>query len=338
MSVPILEQRPTHRALPLLKSEVSRLTHRRFARVLALILLGGVVLISGLVFMTHGKGGTSEEQLRQNQAEQEQSWLECAQTAPNPDRAERFCGPEPMGQPLENFDWQGDQRYKAYELLPVGIIGAAIAAAGVAFLIGASCGGAEWSSRSMTLQLLFEPRRLRLLTIKWLSLILCTTVLATLAMALTLALGALTASARGTWSSQFALVDELKDDFASTLLFMGVRGLVLVAAAATVGYAVAMLVRNTGASLGVAFVYFVVIENGVRFALLRYGSEPFMLSTNAVAFLFPGGAEVPGRKTEPSGEFAVVQLTNLRALLTMLVYTLLLSVPAALSFTRRDVS
>jgi hypothetical protein len=339
MSIPVLERRPTHHALPLLRSEISRLTHRRFARVMALILLGGIVAISVIVFFTHSKQlGSSQQDMLDAQAEEQRWWLDCAEGAADPDRVERRCGREPATQPLERFNYSTDDRYKAYELLPVALIGSAIASAGVAFLIGASSGGAEWSSRSMTLQLLFEPRRLRLLTVKWLGLVITTAVLAVVAMATAVGFSALTAELRGTWDPQFAPVEVLGDDLWSTVTVMGLRGLVLVAAAGTIGYAIAMLVRNTGASLGVAFVYFVVLENGIRFAFMRHGSEPFMLSTNAVAFLFPGGLEVPGKVTEPYGEWTDVQLTNLRSFITLMVYTAVLSLPAAWSFTRRDVS
>ena len=338
MTLPVLGRRPTHRAFPLLRSEVSRLTHRRFARFMALILLGGVVIISVIVFMVSGTGGASREQLLENQAESQQMWLDCSQNLADPDRVRRFCGDEPNTQPLESFDWQGDRRYKAYEGLPVALIGASIAAAGVAFLIGASFGGAEWSSRSMTLQLLFEPRRLRLLTVKWLALLLCTAVLALLTMALALAFGAITASMRGTWSDEFALDREFRDAFESTMVMMGLRGLILVAFAATIGYAIAMLVRNTSASLGVAFVYFVVLENGIRFALMKYGTEPFMRITNAVSFLFPGGLEVPGRDPGGFAEVPMVTITNMRAFWTLLTYVAVLSVPTAWFFTRRDIS
>ena len=338
MSLPTLDRRPTHHAVPLLRSEISRLTHRRLVRVMALLLLGGIVVISTIVFFVHSKQLDTQEQLESNRAEQQGYWLECVDSAPNPDRAERFCGREPATQPLRRFDWGDDPRYKAYESLPIALIGAAIASAGVAFLIGASSGGAEWSSRSMTLQLLFEPRRLRLLALKWTGLVLSTTVLAAVAMATAVVLGAITAQLRGTWDQRFALVDDLRDQLSQTMLLMGLRGLVLVAVAATIGYAIAMLVRNTGASLGVAFVYFVVLENGVRFAMMRYGSEPYMLSTNAVAFLFPGGLEVPGEETGPYNESATVDLTNLRAFMTLMAYTALLCAPATWSFTRRDVS
>jgi len=190
----------------------------------------------------------------------------------------------------------------------------------------------------MTLQLLFEPRRLRLLAVKWVGLVLSTTVLAAVAMTVAVGIGVITANLRGTWDQRFAPVDELRNELAQTMLLMGLRGLVLVAAAATIGYAIAMLVRNTGASLGVAFVYFVVLENGIRFAMMRYGSEPYMLSTNAVAFLFPGGLEVPGEQTGPYNESTTVDLTNLRSFITLMVYTAALSLPAAWSFSRRDVS
>jgi hypothetical protein len=175
------------------------------------------------------------------------------------------------------------------------------------------------------------------LTVKWFGLVLCTALLAIVAMAITVGFGALTAQLRGTWDQQFAPVDELRDHLGQTMALMGLRGLVLVAAAATIGYAIAMLVRNTGASLGAAFVYFVVVENGIRFVFMRHGSEPFMLSTNAVAFLFPGGLEVPGNAVGPYSEPTSVDLTNLRSFVTLMAYTALLSLPAAWSFTRRDV-
>ena len=56
-----------------------------------------------------------------------------------------------------------------------------------------------------------------------------------------------------------------------------------------------------------------------------------------MASIFPGGLDVPGAQNR-RGEFVNVELTNLRATATMLFYTALISIPAAWSFTRRDVS
>src|SRR6185503_15438382 len=93
MTVPTLEVRPTHKALPLLRSEISRITHRRLYRVLGLLFIAAITVISLIVFFAHDN------------------------------------------------EVGGNHPYKAYEAIPVGLIGTAIAAAGVAFLVGASSGG-----------------------------------------------------------------------------------------------------------------------------------------------------------------------------------------------------
>ncbi len=305
---------------------------------MALILLGGISLISVIAFFTHNNDVVEDtDLLLKRQAKAQQMWTLCVENVPA-DAPEGACGTEPDRATLESFA-RIDERYKGYEGLAIAVIGVGIAAAGVAFFMGASSGGAEWSSRSMTLQLLFEPRRLRLLTIKWLALVI---------------------SARSSGPGcprrrpqprrhhsvrprhlgpAFAPVPQLENSFGSELALMGGRALILVVIAATIGYAIAMLVRNTGASLGVAFVYFVVIENVVRFALMKYGTEPFMFSDNAVAYIFPGGIPVPGKREagELSFQSEIVQLTNLRSFITLTVYTALLALPAAWSFTRRDV-
>lgn len=342
MSIPTLEQRPTHKVVPLLASEISRITHRRLFRVLAVLLLAGIAVISTIVFFVSSNSrGWSEDRMLEQQATEQAYWEECAASLPDGRNPQRRCGSTPIDQPLEQFNYGGDNRYLAYRNLPIVLLGVTIAAAAVGFLMGASSGGAEWSSRSMTLQLLFEPRRLRLLAVKWLGLIISITVLAVLSMVLALAFGAVTASARGSWDSKFLDLPDTDGSFTQILTLMGLRGLALIAIASTIGYAIAMLVRNTGASLGVAFVYFVVVENVVRFALLKYGVQPFLVAENSVAFMVPGGIPVLGRVEEGQQLFqdeSFFQLTNTRAAVTLLGYTVLLSVPAAWSFTRRDVS
>lgn len=341
MSIPTLERRPTHKAIPLLRSEISRITHRRLFRALAVILLGGIAIVSVIALLAYsGEQGWSEDRILQEQATAQGFWDECAAGLPDGSDPERRCGPAPTEQRLNNFNYGGDDRYHAYELLPIVLLGVSIAAAGVAFLMGASAGGAEWSSRSMTLQLLYEPRRLRLLVCKWLGL--CTTMVALTiaAMLMAVGLGAATASMRGTWDDRYGDLDIIEDHFTQTLILMGLRGLALVVIAATIGYAIAMLVRNTGASLGVAFVYFVVVENVVRFALLKYGAQPYLFAENSVGLIVPGGVPVIERIQEGQRfyeEEVTMQLTNLRAIVTLTAYTALLSIAGAWSFTRRDV-
>jgi hypothetical protein len=103
-----------------------------------------------------------------------------------------------------------------------------------------------------------------------------------------------------------------------------------------------MLVRNTGAALGVAFVYFAVVENAVRIvaALLKLFPEPYLLTTNGISFISKTGLDVPNGDpdvTTGSGLPLALHLSHVRSLLTLVVYLLLICIPAVWSFTRRDV-
>ena len=62
-----------------------------------------------------------------------------------------------------------------------------------------------------------------------------------------------------------------------------------------------------------------------------------MLTTNSATAIIPGGVDIPGAEL-PSGGNENVHVSNLRAMVTLLVYAVVLSIPAAWSFTRRDVS
>lgn len=353
---------PPNRVLPQLRSEVSRLSHRRLFRVLALILLAGIALVSAVAFVSHDQNldvpaeaqAAYESELRRwdrQFADIQQGWEQCLTQVPEGQSGESYCGPEPdFERDKPRLEWfYDDPRYRAVDNLPAVVVAVTMAAAMLAFILGASSGGAEWSSRSMTLQLLWEPRRLRLLSLKWAALALVTTATTVVALAFGLALGAVTTSLRGTWEGTDAGLSmdggEAVGDFWPQLVLTAGRGALLVVLAASFAYAIAMLVRNTGAALGTAFVYFAVVENAIRLALFRFGSEPWMLSTNALAFIVPGGVEVPGRQPsvseiDPELDYlatVMVEVTNGRALLTLLAYLVVLAVPAALSFSRRDV-
>ncbi|MEO8106833.1 MAG: hypothetical protein ABI720_05895, partial [Actinomycetes bacterium] len=79
MSIPTLEQRPTHKVVPLLASEISRITHRRLFRVLAVLLLAGIAVISTIVFFVSSNSrGWSEDRMLEQQATEQAYWEECA--------------------------------------------------------------------------------------------------------------------------------------------------------------------------------------------------------------------------------------------------------------------
>lgn len=351
---------PANRVLPHLRSELSRLLHRRLYLVLSLVLMAGIVLASATAFAKSSKDAEMpaearaqyERELRnwdRNFESSHQEWEKCAATVPEGEVLDDYCWPEPdYERDKPRAEWfYADPRYRAVDNLPVVVIAVTMATAMLGFILGASSGGAEWSSRSMTLQLLWEPRRLRLLALKWAALALVSALTTLFMLAVALALAAMTTSLHGTWAgtdAAFAMDGRQLGSFWPELTMLGARGAVLVMIAATFGYAISMLVRNTGAALGTGFVYFAVVENAIRIAFMRFGAEQFMLTSNAGAFVFPGGLDVPGRMTtvqDPGGgsyeTTVMVHLSNGRALLTLLVYLVVVGIPAAYSFTRRDV-
>ena len=221
--------------------------------------------------------------------------------------------------------------YMARDLLgPVGLsvmIGMAV----LGFIMGASAGGADWSSRSMALQLLWEPRRLRLLLSKWFGVLVAVGALSAVAWAAATACSALTASMRGSWTGMDGEVWHNVWDFTA-------RGGILVAIAVSLGYSLAILVRNTGASLGVAFVYFAIFENVAAQVLHRFDVFRVLFQPNVAAWLTPGGIDSRSDRMLADGSHAVIHTSSLQGLSVLLLYVLVLGIPAVWSFTRRDVS
>ncbi|MFZ0324866.1 MAG: ABC transporter permease subunit [Actinomycetes bacterium] len=322
---------------PLLRSEIRRVSHRRFYRVCSLLLLAGIVVVSAIVFFHSDQVDTippAAQQAYDRELAREQSYYaQCQQQAESQQQAAiDVCGPPPE-ESLSVYDFAGARPYQAKEaLLPV-VISVSVASAMLAFLIGASVGGAEWSSRSMTLQMLWEPRRLRLLVTKWLGLAVVMTLTGAANLAVGLGLGALTTSLRGTWAG-------LPADFWGQLIGASARGLVLILFATTVAYAISMLVRNTGGSLGVAFVYFAVAELGIRASLSKFGPDRYLLSGNVAAWMSNHGVDIPGRVTQDdqgNSSLSMVHLSNVHGLMVMSAFLVVVVIPAAWSFKRRDV-
>jgi ABC-type transport system involved in multi-copper enzyme maturation permease subunit len=338
-----LPNRPLpNRPLPQLRSELSRLTHRRFFRLIALLLIGGIVLVSVVIFVKSSKTDAVPVQAQQAYAQYVHQYEHCSKQFSNP---QHHCPPAP-GSPdaptVSNFF--EDPQYHASANLPAAAFGAGLAAAAVAFLIGATTGGAEWSSRSMSLQLLWEPRRLRLLALKWLALILVVAVLAALAIALALMLGAITATLHGDWTNR-------APGFWLDIVGTSVRALGLSAVTGTFAYAIAMLVRNTGGAIGVGFVYFAVLENGIRLAFHKYTPDQYLLSTNSVAWLMPDGLTIPRYVPPSQSDFVTsagpgalppispdLHIDHVRSIGTLAVYVAVAAALGIWSFTRRDVA
>lgn len=328
----------------LVRAEVRRLRSRRFIQVLLLLALLGYLLVIG-VASVNGFGKTTPDQLAAAQrniadvvAEQNRFREQCLADPNIPKdgpEAEFACGsPEPFT--AENFpveQFLDKQPFVLATNLPSGGLGVAAATAALAFLIGATWVGAEWSSRAMVALLFWEPRRFKVMRVKLGVLVGACVLLGTLGQALW-------------WGTALVMADrlgstgKLPPDFYSDLLGQQGRSVLLVVFAGLLGFGISNLVRNTGAALGVGFVYFAVVENAIR--VFRDSWQPWLLTDNAAALVSNGGTRLflDEGYVDPQGIYVstgrVLVLTNLHGGLVLGAATAVLLTVGVLLFQRRD--
>jgi hypothetical protein len=326
----------TGRRGSLLAAEVSRLVSRRFVRWLVVLALVGLVVSVGYAFTQFAKpsaAGLAEAnaQLKQVLIEADRARAECAKSIPAGQTVETYCGPPAAEQGLTADQFIAKQPFDLAQYAPIGAVAVASGAAALAFLVGATFVGAEWSTRSIVALLFWEPRRVRVMAVK----IAVTAGFAALAGALAqlLWVGAavLLARTRGT--------TKVEPGFWGDLLAQQGRSVALAVVAALFGFGIATLIRGTGAALGVGFLYFAVIETAVR-SVWNAGQQ-FLITTNAAGLLAKGGTKVY-LAYETVDERGIVQpgrellIGNGRAGLTLAIYCGLLLAAGVWSFQRRD--
>ncbi len=318
----------------LLRSELRRLRLRRLVRLVLLLYVLMQVGVLALAFFSYESNDPAVVQAHFNDAR-----LSCVQSfgpeiPPDlPEPIERMCG---LGSPQQVaidygtlFDVAGG--------LPSGIKVTAVTFAVLAFLLGATSIGADWSARTLPGLLTWEPRRLRLLSGKLLALLLLVSAAAVVVQGVYFAGIWAIGSFRGTYDGIAAV-----NQFWPHALESAGRGVLLAGAFAMAGFAVSALVRNTAATLGVAFAYLTLGEIVLRAVTSR--AEPWLVSRNADAWLSTGGADVEMlvRKTDqfgqPTYEQVVVHLSNLRGGSYLLGGATVLLVLAAATFRRRDLT
>lgn len=154
-------------------------------------------------------------------------------------------------------------------------LGLALIVVGLMLIAGCTFAGADWSSRSLTNQLIFEPRRVRLWAAKAVAVALGTGVVAMAVLAgYWLGLGAV-AQARGISPSSADVTHVVWHVLRAVLLAMG---------AGIGGYALTMAFRHTGVTLALLFVYAVGGEIVVN--LLPFeGVGRWSVGNNAVGWL-----------------------------------------------------
>jgi hypothetical protein len=214
-------------------------------------------------------------------------------------------------------------------------VGAAVALAG--FALAATFIGAEWSSRNVVAWLFYEPRRLRLLAAKLLAItaaVLALSVFAQLVWALT---------ARWLLSSRGLPVSSLGAEgahFWSDLLAVQTRATLLVLPAVWLGFGLANQIRNTAAALGIAFVYFAVLENVIR--AINPALQPYLFTTSVGAWVTRGGVTVDGAPVYNQQQGFVmaeqIHVSNVQGAITLLVYAGVVLAVSVATFRARDIT
>jgi len=277
---------PVVRRPSLLKAEARRFRSRRLIRNLLLLGVIGYAVTVVVMFTQYEKPsaeGLREARQRVDQmvAEQAQYHAECVKTTP-PDgmTIDDYCGPVPTASDfgdLSNFlprQAFGLERGFGDFAQVFGIGFAALA-----FLIGATWIGAEWSSKNLASWLTWEPRRIRVMTAKLTVLTVLVAVMAALVQLVWWGTGYLLASTRG--------VTDVPVDFWGEQWAMQGRLVAFAVLAALGGFALANLTHNTGAAFGIAFLYFAGVETAVR--LLNPEWQRWLLTDNSIGFINPKG-------------------------------------------------
>jgi hypothetical protein len=196
----------------------------------------------------------------------------------------------------------------------------------LAFLAGATAGGAEWQHRTIHGLLTWESRRLRVFAAKVLAIVAVTVVALLLAQMATMLLGQLGGAVRGTtegatlawWGAQGGAV---------------LRGGVVVALCACAGMALSFVGRLTAFAIGVGVVYVGVVETiltGIRPSL-----EPFTIRGSISAFLDGGTTLVlPNGEAPPT----TLVVSTVAAVLVTLAYSAVTTAVAATTFRTRDIT
>jgi ABC-type transport system involved in multi-copper enzyme maturation permease subunit len=325
----------TRRKGSLFRSEVHRFRSRRFIQVLLGLAVLGWLAATGIALLNYGEPtqadyAVAQERMDQFRDQEEQFREQCVQDAETAGQSEeQFCGA-----PLDESTWRVEDFLDTapFDFAAAGQSGAmafAAFAAVLAFLIGATWIGAEWSTRSIVALLFWVPDRLRVVSTKIGVLALATAILGVIAQLSWLLMAWILQSLVGADAA-------LPAGFWPDLLAEQGRSVLLTVLVGLIGFGLANLIRNTGAALGVGFVYFAVLENALR--IFAPPSDRWLLSTNAVALVLPGGTRIYDYSAVEAelGEPPSFLVTNLHGGLVVTAFVAVIVGVGVLLFTRRD--
>ncbi|MDP9067364.1 MAG: ABC transporter permease subunit [Actinomycetota bacterium] len=293
--------------------ELRRLLARRLFRVVTLLVVIGFTIAGVLTFVNSSNDPAlvaAAEAERQAQVEQCVTGFERGHGGPGkpaPGDARSFC---------EENVWVEKPGFTYTEVNWI-LMTMGIPMIMLAWLVGASFMGAEWSNRTITSLLTWEPRRLRVLGAKIIA-------LALVAFLWIVALQGYLAAVlypSGHFRGSTAGMDAaFWSDLAGVTLRVGIVAVV----AALMGFSLATAGRNTAAALGVGFAHLAIVEGLIR--AFRPSWMDWLIGDNLGLFLV-GAEDVNhlGHSQTAAGALLVA-------------YGLVLVVAAAAIFRRREVA
>jgi len=264
-----------------LRAELTRLRLRRAV----VVLLAGCVLVTAVVFAgTAWSTRPLSEADLQHAQEQVDRELEQPYMKRQIERCERR--PQRYGvadasacaqQVGPQVDWFLDRpQLRMDEALRSSGLGVITVLLGLLMLVGTTFAGADWNSGSMSNQLLFEPRRIRVWVAKGIAVFTLAAVTAAL-----LLTGFWTAMGMLASSRDVVTPPEVND----LIVGSSFRAVLVIGAAALGAYAVTMLVRSTVFTLGAMFA--VVVGATIVMAMLGI-SEAWFPNKNLGAVIWDG--------------------------------------------------
>ena len=298
--------------------ELKRFAWRRSFRVFGLLALCGIALAAIIVFV---RSDPTPERLGAGRIARQGFVEDCV-------RSFEGAGPEAVPAGFESVEdycrtqvvpsGVEDPRFRFTSMADV-FEGTSVPLIILGLALGASFIGAEWHVGTITTLLTWEPRRVRVMVGKVLALVVA---VFTSAVALQAILGLTlwpVAVLRGTTEGVDATW------LAETTVVVA-RGALIAALAATLGFSIASVARNTTTALVIGFVYFAVAEGLLRGFRPKW--QPWLIGDNAAAFV----------TADPDSIFMVQGHGMLASLLVVAAYAVGLTALATMWFRARDVT
>ena len=322
----------------LVGTEFRRLIARRFTRVLLGVCVIGYLIAVAFLYQSHAKPTAADyaQATAQRDGQIKEYAASVAQCIAAPGGSEETCGSVPTASDFPVDQYLQNTPFRPGQVPDYTVaVGVAVALAG--FALGATFIGAEWSSRNVVAWLFYEPRRIRLLGAKLLAVSGAVLVLSAVAQVI----WALTA--RWLLAARGLPVSSLGDraaDFWTNVDGIQLRTALLVLPTLWLGFGIANLIRNTAAAMGMAFVYFVVLENVIR--AINPALQPYLFTTGATAWVSHGGVTVNGALVYNQEQGFVmpeqIHVSNLAGAVTLLVYAGVVLAVSIWTFRVRDIT